>query len=300
MTSSPMVVAAEIGGLGNRFKAWVSAMRMSIDARVHWPVNEVMPAAFSELFDNECEANRIPDGAEIYASWRLHLEPEDLPHLPPGFTTVGSSVHPLIRGLGKSWWRLCGRRDDRYRYMIFPKSHSHRMTRADGRHIDLEYMRIPEYFRQRFGELFSRIRVREDIQKRVDEWAAENLDEGVIGVQVRSWRDDPKRHRKYHLPSMKRLHALMDAAGPGARFLVVSDSDQVMRDLASVYGNERMLQYARSTDREASWVGPEGITEDLIDMLLLSRTQRMFASYLSTFSETAWWFGGARAEVDVF
>jgi hypothetical protein len=42
------------------------------------------------------------------------------------------------------------------------------------------------------------------------------------------------------------------------------------------------------------------MVEDLIDMLLLSRTDRLFASYLSTFSETAWWLGGARANVSVF
>ena len=38
----------------------------------------------------------------------------------------------------------------------------------------------------------------------------------------------------------------------------------------------------------------------LFDMLLLSRTSELFASYLSTFSETAWWLGGARAKVTVF
>ena len=35
-------------------------------------------------------------------------------------------------------------------------------------------------------------------------------------------------------------------------------------------------------------------------MLLLARTERLFASYLSTFSEVAWWLGGATARVAVF
>jgi hypothetical protein len=35
-------------------------------------------------------------------------------------------------------------------------------------------------------------------------------------------------------------------------------------------------------------------------MLILARTQRLYASYLSTFSETAWWLGGATARVAVF
>jgi hypothetical protein len=42
------------------------------------------------------------------------------------------------------------------------------------------------------------------------------------------------------------------------------------------------------------------MVEDLIDLLLLSRCEALFASYLSTFSETAWWLGGARAKVSVF
>ena len=97
-----LVVASEIGGLGNRFKAWVSAVRITPDARVHWPVNEVMPAAFTEMFSNDCEITELPEQAEIYRSWRLHLEPEDLKHLPENFTTVGSGSHPLLRGLGRS------------------------------------------------------------------------------------------------------------------------------------------------------------------------------------------------------
>jgi hypothetical protein len=32
----------------------------------------------------------------------------------------------------------------------------------------------------------------------------------------------------------------------------------------------------------------------------LARTERLFASYLSTFSEVAWWLGGTMARVSVF
>jgi hypothetical protein len=42
------------------------------------------------------------------------------------------------------------------------------------------------------------------------------------------------------------------------------------------------------------------MVEDLIDMVLLSRANELFASYLSTFSETAWWLCGAKARVSVF
>jgi hypothetical protein len=299
MTTSDLVVSTETGGLGNRLKSWVSSMRLARDARVHWPVTKNMPAAFGELFANECAVDEIPGGARVHGSWRLAILPQDEVHLPAGFATVGAGAHPLVRGLGKAWWSMTGERTDRYRFMVFPKQHSRRSTRADARHIDLEYERIPQYFRELYGELFSRIAVRPEIAGAASEWAAANLDGGVVGVQVRTWRDDPRRYRKYHVPSLRRLRRLLDSA-PSARFLVVSDSDDIAPMLAERYGTGRILGYPRTTPRANSWLTPLGIQEDLVDMLLLARTQRLLASYLSTFSEVAWWLGGATARVSVF
>jgi len=297
---APLVVSAETAGLGNRLKSWVSAMRLGEDSRVCWAVNKNMPAGFAELFHNDCFVAEVPAGAAVYSSWRLAVLPEDEPHLPSGFATVGAGAHPLIRGLGKAWWSLTGRRSDRYRYMLFPKSHSRRSVRRDARHIDLEYGRIPQAIRDVYVPLFARIAPRPEIAARVTEWADANLGDDVIGVQVRTWRDDQRRYRKYHLPAVRRLGVLLDAAEPSARFLVVSDADEVVADLAARYGSRRVLSFPRSTPRRESWRTPDGIREDLIDMLLLARTKRLFASYLSTFSEAAWWLGGATASVAVF
>lgn len=305
MTQTPLrpAVSAEIGGLGNRMKSWVSAMRLAPspeEALVHWPVNQYMPAEFGALFDNDCAIGEIPADANVYKSWRLHIMPEDESQLPAGFATVGAGAHPVVRGLGKIWWNITGRHDDRYRYMLFPKYHSRRITRADARHIDLEYGRIPAYFRNVYGDLFARIHIYPAILDSAREWADTNIDDTVIGVQIRTWRDEPRRYRKYHLPAMKRLRHMMAAADTDARFLVVSDSDDIAAALAAAVDKERIIEFPRTTSRNDSWQTVEGVSEDLIDMLLLSRTDRLFASYLSTFSEVAWWLGGAKADVQVF
>lgn len=303
MSASPVprtVVSTETGGLGNRLKSWVSAMRLGDDVRVLWPVAENMPACFEDLFENECAVEALPPGAVEHKSWRLAVLPEDEPHLPAGFTTVGSAAPPAVRALGKAWWRLTGRRTDRYRYMVFPKQHSKRAARADGRHIDLEYERIPAYFRSVYAPLFARIRAHGAIAGAADAWARAHLGPDVIGVQVRTWRDSARRYRKYHLPAMQRLRRLVQAAAPDARFFVVSDSDDAPAALAAEVGAERVLSYPRRTPRAESWHSVEGMREDLIDMLVLARTQRMLLSYMSTFGETAWWLGGATARVDVF
>jgi hypothetical protein len=295
-----LAVSAETAGLGNRIKSWVSAMRLGSEVRVHWTVRDNMPAEFSDLFAGDWGIVNVPSGAIVYKSWRLVILPEDEPHLPVGFATVGAGAHPAIRALGKAWWTLRGRRDDRYRYMLFPKQHSRRSARADARHIDLEYGRIPSYFRELYVPLFRRITPREEIAARVDGWSAEHLDERVIGVQVRTWRDDPRRERKYYQPARKRLARLLNDAGRDERFLVVSDSDAAVAELRDAYGRDRVLAYPRATSREQSWRSVDGITDDLIDLLLLARCGRLYASYLSTFSEAAWWLGGATASVAVF
>jgi hypothetical protein len=295
-----MIISTETAGLGNRLKSWASAMRLGADVRVHWELNDTMPASFADLFANDCAIDSIPADASEHQSWRFAILPEDLAHLPAGFATVGAGAHPLIRGAGKAWWALTGRRSDRYRYMVFPKTHSRRGARADARHIDMEYGRIPEYFRDVYGPLFERMIVQADIAQRVDDWAEGNLDDNVIGVQVRTWRDYAHRHNKYYRPAVKRLDRLMSDAESDARFLIVSDSDEIVPRLRQEFGDERILHFPRRTARDESWQSIEGIREDFIDMLLLSRPRRLFASYLSTFSEAAWWLGGATARVSVF
>ena len=295
-----MIVSVETGGLGNRIKSWVSAARLDAGARVYWPVTANMPAAFGDLFANDCAIESIPKDARIHKSWRLEVLPEDEPHLPRGFATVGGGAHPIVRGMGKAWWLLRGRPGDRYRYMLFPKQHSRRSARADARHIDLEYERIPAHFRAAYAPYFAAIACQAHIAERVESWARAHLEAGVIGVQIRTWRDDSRRYRKYHRPSRKRLMRLLDAADAGERFFVVSDSDEVLPWLKERYGASRILHFPRATARLGSWQSVQGITEDLIDMWLLARTERLYASYLSTFSEVAWWLGGTKARVAVF
>ncbi len=295
-----MIVSTETGGLGNRIKSWASAMRLDADARVVWSRTANMPAAFGELFTNDCEVEQVPEGAGAYCSWRLAVLPNDEQHLPRGFARVGAGAHPLVRGAGKLIWNLRGQPDDTYRYMLFPKQHSRRSTRRDARHIDLEYGRIPAPVIREWVPVFRRIGVRPEILERADQWAGENLTGAVAGVQVRTWRDDPRRQRKYHEPAKGALTRLVAGLPEETRLLVVSDSDQVAGWLAGVAGADRVLEFPRVTAREASWQQPEGIVEDLIDMLLLARLPVLFASYLSTFSETAWWLGGAKADVHVF
>jgi hypothetical protein len=195
---------------------------------------------------------------------------------------------------------LLDRDAQRFCHVVTPKRFSPRFAGPDGRVIDLEYSRIPESIRSTYVPLFASILIRPKVQARVDAWEATHLDANVIGVQVRTWRDSPRRHRKHYRPAVRRLVRLLEAAPAAARFFVVSDDDTVVPWLSQQFGADRVLAFERTTARNRSWESVEGMVEDLIDMLLLARMEQLFASYLSTFSETAWWLGGARASVTVY
>jgi len=295
-----MLVSTEPGGLGNRIKSWVSARRLDPAARVFWPDTDNMPAAFDELFANDCSIDRVPAEATEHCSWRLAILREDVAALPEGFAVAGGGRHPLLRRAGRFWWNLRGQPDDRYRYMILPKRFSRQSMRSDGRIIDFEYQRIPRHFHDVYVPLFAEVSVRPDILERINTWAAGRFDESIVGVQIRTWRDDPRRHRKHHLPAVGRLKKLLETVASDRRFFVVSDDDDVVPWLASLVGQDRVIAFPRETKRLLSWQSSDGMIEDLIDMILLSRSRQLFASYLSTFSETAWWLGGAKASVSVF
>jgi hypothetical protein len=81
-------------------------------------------------------------------------------------------------------------------------------------------------------------------------------------------------------------------------FFVTADNDAILQRLSARFPN-RCHVYTRETSRETSRMHPRGLQEDLIELLLLARSPLIIGSYLSTFTEVAWWLGDARARVVV-
>lgn len=68
------VYAWGLGGLGNRIKALLSALRLSSCVAVVWPpeVDGHFRARFGHLFLNDWEADHLPPaGARIQRSWQF-------------------------------------------------------------------------------------------------------------------------------------------------------------------------------------------------------------------------------------
>lgn len=75
-------------------------------------------------------------------------------------------------------------------------------------------------------------------------------------------------------------------------FFLASDDSGTISYLKDKFGDKIIIR-----DRELSRSTVSGMQDALIDMLLLGKTNKIFGSYFSSFSEMAAWFGGVDLEI---
>jgi hypothetical protein len=145
------------------------------------------------------------------------------------------------------------------------------------------------------------------IKKEVEEFATK-FDNNTISVNIRSWADTKVpgrsdlvlRHagakdRSETLFSLEKVYRMLDKE-EGSSFFVSCDSEEVLRNITRRYGR-RVISYPHSV-KVGDRLSKRGMQEALIDLLLLSKNNRLKVSAYSTFSEVAWWFGGCTASVE--
>jgi len=152
------------------------------------------------------------------------------------------------------------------------------------RDIDFEYDRIPESVRTTYIRLLARIRIQPLLQKIVDEYAVRHFNGPIVGVHVRSWVD---AHDRKQLGIAETFHKAMQVERtrqPGTRFFVASDSVDIKRTLDTTFDGLPT---------------PEGTAAQspLVELLLLSRCTKLLGTYISTFTEMAWWFSACTMPV---
>ena len=128
----------------------------------------------------------------------------------------------------------------------------------------------------------------------IEEFAERYDLKDCVGVHVRKGdyrftvdrRDKVSSDEKF----IKRMNEL-----PESKFFLCTDSKETEKKFEEIFG-DRIITFSKG-DRKRSKTS--AIREALIDQLLLSKTKHILGSYLSTFTELAWWFGGCKAKVEI-
>lgn len=260
------IIASARGGLGNRIKCLVSSMRLaerqSKTLILFWPADDDCGCRFIDLFENKIS----------------QVTQDELERLIK--KTDFSQSYRICET-----WRFLSLPQD-----ALPKNFSRAYVSEEGNNIDFEYGRIPLSVRNDILKYLFRLTPNKYIVEKTDEFCGK-FDNDTIAVNIRSWETE----KRSALFDIRNVYKVMDRKRKGA-FFIVCDSPAVLEQLKSRYG-ERALIYPRRTfpgDRKSV----EGIQDALIELLLLAKNRTLIVSYLSTFSEMAWWFGACKAKVE--
>jgi hypothetical protein len=250
-------IVKPIGGLGNRLKSLVSALRFTNKV---YTTDRIFNLLFKKQFPvvNEYQGKCLE-----FSDWRFRLKESD----------------PVNENFGTVYLQCCSAKEQS-RYAI-----------------DFEYFRIPEVIRSEIASIFSMLEPSTIIQQAVARFT-EDWSKDVIAVHVRSWIDDPiRRAALYNLEAYFRE---IDRRNASMRIFLATDSMDVTSEFVKKYG-DRVLFHPYGAPNLNPHVSESETDETAIkafvDMLCLSKGELLIGTYLSTFTECAWWYGGCKQHV---
>ncbi|KKK69937.1 hypothetical protein LCGC14_2929050, partial [marine sediment metagenome] len=112
-----------------------------------------------------------------------------------------------------------------------------------------------------------------------------------IYINEKMLEDDGKVGDPTHYVAHEIIHYLQQKTGKNV------DDSKREKEYLDKYG-ERMVACSRvnhKRDRDSVLA----VKESLIDLLILSKTKHILGTYLSSFTEMAWWFGNCKAKVEI-
>lgn len=261
------MVASCPAGLGNRIKCMVSTIKRCSESTnyeviakpcVYWPINNQCGCDFEDIFKSDIL-----------------------------FEDICEEEFNLLKEYGKTG-----------------DAHINKSWKLETdyiKDIDFKYNRLPRSSINEFLPYIHYIKPRQDIVDMaytfVNIYKDSFSKNEVIGVHIR--KGDfiglyDGRHRiskeEYFIEKMRCLLEI----NPNYKFLLCTEDEDTEERFRKIFGSSRVIFFQkRFRDRNTK----ESIKEAFVDMLLLSRCSIIIGTFLSTFTEMAWWFGGCNAQV---
>ena len=164
--------------------------------------------------------------------------------------------------------------------------------------IDFLYEKVPEYFIDKYLSVINKIEINSDIIQFVNQYTFDWQD--VIGVHIRTWQGTERAH--WHSNTL--FENEIDKLNSNKKIFLCSDNSDVIRYFKTKYQN-RLIIYdqklhntpANSWSDAVNFSNLQLVVDGFIDTLLLSKCAIIIGTWVSTFSEVAWWFGECKSKV---
>lgn len=149
--------------------------------------------------------------------------------------------------------------------------------------IDFKFNEIPEDIRNLYRPFFSALYPSSLVKERI---CSVELPSNIVGVQIRNTgiKADAK-----DVSSLQTIYAAMERESSDTLFFISAMNDEI----ASLFKARFQGRIIELPNKDYS-----SMVDAVADMWLLGHCAKMIASPGSTFSEVAWWWGGAKIPVD--
>lgn len=274
------IVCVNRAGLGNRLRGLVSAMRLckllNRKLLLYWENNQYLGCNFNDLFENKFE----------------EITKEELKEIKKKNSFVYRDI--LEEDFKKYDYVIL----DTWKFVFLPNEIERDFNKTyssnDGSNIDFEFERIPIGQREKIINNLNELIPTKRIRGIIEDFNVSNNLKDCIGLHIR--RGDNKftvdgREKV----SSDELFIEKIKSMPNERFLLCTDGIEIENKLKELF-KERIIVYPKGNRKRSK---SESVQEALIDMILLSKTKKIFGSYLSTFTELAWWLSGCKSKIEI-
>ncbi len=251
-------------GMCNRIKVFFSSLRFDADEKepvhMYWPVKGMTKTPFFSLFS--FDLFHIIEHNEPFVS---EPEREEL--------NIGK----------KRVWRL----DVKAGEVPVGFTRAYPKTKTDNPEcIDLEYNRIPEAVKEAYRKYFCALKPSKIVQKRIDQLS---LPEHYVGVHIRL-NEEWRQWNRSNGSGVKQFVRRMKKYSKDTLFFLASCDEEVAEKIKREFPG-RILELPQK-----DYIGD---VDAIADLYLLAGGDSLIATFGSSFSEVAWWLGGAVADVEV-
>lgn len=273
-----MIISNSVAGITNRIKSMISVMRQTDKPYVYWKKNRYTGSKFNEIFKNDYEIKKIPFFEIYYKNLNFFISPKKwnspFLFLKDNDDIDKNQTNPFYDEKKNYWYKI-----------------------NNGFSIDYQYEKIPKSIRNEYLEIIKKIKFSDEIYKKFLNFYKENFDGSVVGIQIRTWADD---HRRQKMFDLSKYIKIIKSFGENQKIFVTTDNFDTINILKKntkskiiYFSNEEQDLSPNDTNKN----NKEFAINAVIELLLLSRCKKIYASYLSNFPEVAWWLGNCEAKV---
>jgi len=152
---------------------------------------------------------------------------------------------------------------------------------------------FPKISKKKILSYLNKLKIKKEITNEADYFFNKKLHTNaiVIGVHVRrtDFRYNSYKNKNSDELYFKRMDEMIEN-NPEIYFFIATDSKKTENEFIKRYGGRIIIYPKKEFDKESA----NGVKEAFIELLILSKCNHILGSYLSTFSELAYWYGGCK------